>query len=305
MKNHYLVSLLLVLSLREGAAGAAAPPPQLSKSSFDVTGKNVIVTGSTSAATLGGSIATSLAEAGASGLFIVGSRPRSEGSGDTLLEEELRKAYPSLQIRYYACQLADPEACEALVAAADEEFGGQIHGLVNAAAVCFPRATLDETTAESFDRNMNVNVRAPLLLMKGVARIMRREAIHGSIVNIGSNAAYGGAPFISTYSASKGALNTLTKVAAVELQPARIRCNCIAMGWTVTDNENREQAAAKGDGWIADAEATQRIGRLLRPADITPTVGHLLSDATTMVTGAIWDLSPEWVYGTLPVGIGD
>ena len=85
---------------------------------------------------------------------------------------------------------------------------------------------------------------------------MRRSKIPGSIVYIGSIASHGGAPFISAYSVSKGALNTLTKVAAVELQPDRIRCNCLTIGWTVTANEDAQRTESDGEDGVCVAATT-------------------------------------------------
>ena len=59
-------------------------------------------------------------------------------------------------VLYLPCDLADAEACEALVASTDRIVQGQLHGLVCSAGVAFPRATLDETTPEAFDRMMNI-----------------------------------------------------------------------------------------------------------------------------------------------------
>ena len=81
---------------------------------------------------------------------------------------------------------------------------------------------------------MAINVRAPLLLTQALAKHMMECKIRGgSIVNISSVAAHGGAPFILAYSASKAALNCVTTNDAAELAPHGIRVNAINMGWTV------------------------------------------------------------------------
>jgi len=284
-----------------------SPPPLLARTN-NLSGHNIIVTGASRSGTLGGEVARYLAASGASALVLVGSSPRCDTPASAHLEhleDELRREYPGCRVFYLPCQLGDAGACCKLVEEACSLFSeGKLHGLVNCAGVCFPRATLDETTPETFQRMMSINVLAPLLLTRDAARAMRKERIQGSIVNIGSIAAHGGAPFISAYSVSKGALNTLTKVSAVELQPNRIRVNCVNIGWTVTENEDKERRRSDGEDWVEKAEATQRSGRLLRPGDIAPTVGHLLSRASAMVTGTCLDISPEVVFGCLPVGAG-
>lgn len=132
------------------------------------------------------------------------------------------------------------------------------------------------------------------------AALMKQRGIRGSIVNISSIASHVGAPHIAIYAVSKGALNSLTRVAAVELREHGIRVNAINMGWTFTEYEDALQKKEKGENWLAESEARHKMGRLLRPIDIAATVGHLLSDAALMMTGSIIDLHPEMVAGELP-----
>src|SRR5690606_21999079 len=69
----------------------------------------------------------------------------------------------------------------------------------------------------------------------------------------------------------KGALNSLTKVAAIELREHRIRVNAINMGWTFTECEDKLQKHEKGENWLVESEAKHAMGRLLRPIDIAAT----------------------------------
>lgn len=89
---------------------------------------------------------------------------------------------------------------------------------MNCAAISERGGILD-TTPELFDRIMAINVRAPFFLMQAAIRTMIDRGIAGSILNILSMSSHGGQPFLSPYSASKGALATLTKnVAAAVLE---------------------------------------------------------------------------------------
>ena len=108
-----------------------------------------------------------------------------------------------------------------------------------------------------------VNVRAPFFLMQEAAKIMRREKIEGTMVNILSMSAHGGQPFISAYCGSKGALATLTKNAAFSLMPWRIRVNGLNIGWMNTPGEDRIMRTYHGaeDGWLEKAVE----GSALRP----------------------------------------
>src|SRR5689334_2772204 len=80
-------------------------------------------------------------------------------------------------------------------------------------------------------RMFATNVRAPFFLMQETIRVMLRERIEGTIVNIGSMSAMAGQPFISAYCASKGALATLTQNTAYALLRNRIRVNGLNLGW--------------------------------------------------------------------------
>ncbi len=98
---------------------------------------------------------------------------------------------------------------------------------------------------------MNVNVRAPFLLMQGAIEIMRRERRGGSIVSVGSVASYGSVPTLLPYAVSKSALATLTKNVAFSVAWDRIRVNVVQPGWMDTPAED------------LDSETIRRRGRRL------------------------------------------
>ena len=181
-----------------------------------------------------------------------------------------------------------------------------ITGLVNAAATT-SRGNLLTTTADDFDWQMALNVRAPFLVSQGFAKYLINmndsndgsAAVGGSIVNICSVAAKGGAPFIMAYSAAKAALVCMTKNNATEMARYGIRVNGVNMGWCLTDNENALQTKTNGPNWAQEADAGVPIGRILRPRDVAATVGFLLSSASNMMTGSIIDLHPEYADGML------
>ena len=147
------------------------------------------------------------------------------------------------------------------MAAVDERFG-VVHGLVNAAAET-DRGGIWDTTAELVDRLMAVNVRAPLLLAQAAARIMKREGVAGSIVNIGSISGYGGDVFLLPYAVSKGALHTLTRNAAFSLMRDRIRVNLVNPGWMITPARTPSSAAttaAATTGWRGPPSSSRSAG---------------------------------------------
>ncbi|MBD3307316.1 SDR family oxidoreductase, partial [candidate division KSB3 bacterium] len=188
--------------------------------------------------------------------------------------------------------LSCEQDCRHVVRRCDQVFG-RVDGLVNAAGVT-KRGTLDDTTVALWDEIFAVNVRAPFLLIQDTARIMKREGRGGSIVNIISDTSYGGKPYITPYSASKGALATLTKNVAHALRWEKIRVNGINMGWTYTPQEHQNQKfMGEADDWLEKADAAQPFGRLLRPYDIAYLVGYLISDQAEMMTGALIDCDQE------------
>jgi NAD(P)-dependent dehydrogenase (short-subunit alcohol dehydrogenase family) len=234
-------------------------------------GKVIVVTGSTQG--LGAAIARRCARLGAA-VVVTG---RDAERGQSVAEE--------VGGLFVAADLTDPRAGEIVVGACD----GRLDGLVNAAGLS-SRGTLDDTSVELWDRLFAINVRAPFLLMQQAARVMRREGRGGSIVNIITMASHGGEPVLTAYSASKGALAVLSKNAAYQLQPDRIRVNGLNIGWTSTEGEHDVQTGAgRPQDWLAEADASRPFGRLLRPGDVAPMVTYLLSDAAEMVTGSVMD----------------
>lgn len=284
--------------------------PPLSKSSLDVSGRIFLITGGTQG--LGLECARHLKSHGASGLVLVS---RSKDLGTKACQELNDDAADAFTCVHVCADLGDAkEAASVMSRAAEAMEGaggdGYISGVVNAAATT-ARGNLLSETADGFDRQFSVNTRAPFLITQGFAREMEnvrgdgsnigRTIRQGSVVNICSVAARGGAPFVMAYSASKAALVNMVKNNAAELAPRGIRVNGINMGQCLTDNEDKVQRAQAGseaaDGWIEKADANVPLGRILRPADVAPTVVFLLSDASTMMTGSIIDLHPDFADG--------
>lgn len=253
-----------------------------------LTGKICIVTGGTQG--LGKGIALHLAEKGAAGIIICG---RNAQNGEASARE-IREI--GCTCEYVQADLIREADCRNVVRTCNDKFG-RVQGLVNAAGIT-DRGSLEDTTVDLWERMFNINVRAPFILTQEAVKIMRRENIGGSIVNIISDTSHGGPPYLMAYSASKGALATLTKNNAHALRFDKIRVNGINMGWTLTPQEDLVQKAmGKGDKWLAEAEAQQPFGRLLRPYDIASLVGYLLSDQAEMMTGSVIDFNQN-VIGT-------
>ena len=279
------------------------PPLSTLRVDDSLKGKAVIITGGTSG--LGRCIAIACARAGARGILVTGrNATRGAETLDTVAREVVAahgpSGVPSCDIcarAFVAVDLANEAAASIIMDAAVREFG-TVDLLVNSAAACFPRGDLETTTPELWDTMMHTNVKAPFMLTKLFARHLKARRARGAVVNIGSCAAHGGAPFILAYSCSKAALACFTKNTAAELRPHGIRVNQVNMGWCYTEAEDRGQRQTN-ENWLAEADAASPSGRILRPEDTAASVLHLLSEASAMVTGAILDISPDMLPGIM------
>jgi NAD(P)-dependent dehydrogenase (short-subunit alcohol dehydrogenase family) len=195
--------------------------------------------------------------------------------------------------------LAAVETCREIVRLTVERFGG-IDVLVNNAAST-ARGYLEDAAVELWDAIMDVNLRAPFLLLQESVKSMKTRG-GGSIVNIGSVNAYIGEPKLGPYSVSKGGLMTLTRNAAATLARHGIRVNQINVGWTLTEGERRvKRLEGHGDEWLDAAVATRPFGRLLSPHDVAIAAAYFASDDSALVTGTVMDMEqfpvgapPNW-----------
>jgi len=264
--------------------------PALSRPSFDLTGKHYIVTGGTQG--LGLEIAQQLRDCGAARLVLM-SRTRSKGEAAAA-----KLSNDNCVATFVETDISDVASLQSSVELAATALNGQVDGLINAGGTT-DRGNLMNTTVEMFDKQFETNTKGPFFLTQAVAKIMIETKTRGSIVNISSIAAKGGAPFISAYSASKAALNVLTQLNATELAPYGIRVNSVNMGWTVTENETAKMVAKGGENWLEAADASVPMKRLMRPVDVACTALFLLSPAAEMMTGNAVDLHPDTALGLL------
>src|SRR5277367_1044932 len=255
----------------------------------NLNGKIAIVTGGTQG--LGEAIARLFAERGAAGIAICG---RNAKGGERVASEISATGCPTLFVQADLANVAD---CRRVVAKAEERFG-RVDALVNAAGLS-DRGDIFDTTEQRFNEIFDVNVRAPFFLIQETVRIMRREKIGGSIVNIQSMSAHGGQPFITAYCASKGALAILTRNVAHSLLKFRIRVNGLNIGWMSTPGEDRIMKTYHGakDGWLDEAVKSRPFGRLIDPKEVARACAYLASSESGLMTGANIDFD-QTVVGT-------
>jgi 7-alpha-hydroxysteroid dehydrogenase len=242
---------------------------------FSVVGKVAIVTGA--GLGIGRGIAIGLAEAGAD----VALAARTESD---LEEVAARVRSIGRRALVVPTDVTDAAACEHLVTLTVEEFG-RVDILVNNAGGAMPRAAMD--TSEGFmARTFAFNVTAPLTLTKLAARRMVDTVGAGAVVNISSRSASMTQTMFVAYGAAKAALDRMTRNIAPELAP-RVRVNAIDVGGVatrsldivLTDDTLRRQFL---DG--------TPMGRPGEPEDIACAVLYLVSDASSWVTGKVFDV---------------
>ena len=152
--------------------------------------------------------------------------------------------------------------------------------LVNNAGV-FKFSPLAEVEASEFHRQFDTNVLGPILASREAARYFGEAG--GSIINVSSVVSEGAFPNSVIYSATKGALDAVTRVLAAELGPRKIRVNTIAPG--MVETEGTHSAGFIGGDFQKNVEATTPLGRIGQPEDVAKVALFLASNEAGWVTG--------------------
>lgn len=232
------------------------------------------------------------------GLAVAG-RLAGEGGRVALWDVSERRLAPAvaglreqgLDVRGEVCDVAVRAEVAQAMARVEAGFGAPVGVLVNNAvwARFQPLAEIDD---EVVDRTFAVGLKALVWTMQAAVPQMQRRG-GGSIVNIGSSGAvHPQAPSI-VYGAMKGAVHALTRAAAVELSPLRIRVNTVLPGMVGT-------AASKAqfdEATLAARQAAMPLGRFGEPQDIAGAVAFLASDDAAYVHGASLMADGGWTVG--------
>ena len=174
--------------------------------------------------------------------------------------------------------LADTGAIGPLVAKVAKELG-PITTLVNNAGI-YDFSPIEGVTPEHFHKQFNVNVLG--LLLTTQAALGHFDPKGGSIINIGSVAAQG-VPAASVYSATKGAVDSVTLSLSKELGPRKIRVNSLNPG--MVETEGVHAAGFIGSDFQKKTEAETPLGRIGQPGDIASVAAFLASDESFWLTG--------------------
>ena len=189
------------------------------------------------------------------------------------------------QAIFQSADVTEESQCASLVTAALKKFG-KLTGVVNNAG-WFPRARLEETKTELWEKVLQVNLRSAFYVTKyAVPRL--REAQGGSIVNIGSVCGIQGLPNLVAYAAAKGGLLSMTRTLAGALAVDRIRVNYLIPGWIATEGELSIQEGEGRDAAAIEEQGKKlALGRLQTVQDAAYAAIYLLSDESSQVTGAV------------------
>jgi NAD(P)-dependent dehydrogenase (short-subunit alcohol dehydrogenase family) len=188
------------------------------------------------------------------------------------------------RVHTHVADVADPDACHALVAACVQSFG-RLDVLGNVAGI-YRSAHTPDMPREDYRRVMSVNLDGPFYLCQ--AAIPHLLESGGNIVNIASNSGIQGVPYSAAYSASKGGIIQLTRSLAVEFLKTSLRVNAIAPAGTNTN-------IAVSAGFPPDMDS-DLSGRMLgprgmaEPGDVAALFAYLASEEARAVTGAVYTI---------------
>jgi len=236
----------------------------------DLSGKVAVVTGASKG--IGAQIAKQLAADGAS---VVVNYASSKRGADDVVAAILKEGGKAIAVQADVAKSADVKR---LFEATKDAFG-RLDILVNNAGV-FAFAALEQVTEEGFRQQFDTNVLGTILATREALAYF--GAAGGSVINLSSISSVNPVPNSVVYSASKSAVDAVTKALANELAGRNIRVNVIAPGMTAT-----EGLAAMGvdDGAAKSIGAGLPMGRIGKPGDIAEIAAFLASDRSAWVTG--------------------
>lgn len=236
-----------------------------------LAGKVAVVTGASKG--IGAGIAKALAGAGAS---VVVNYASSKDGADRVVAEIAAKGGKAIAVKGDVSKAADVKS---LFDETKKAFG-RLDVLVNNAGVYLFQPLADITETE-FHRQFNTNVLGPILTTREAAKHFGPDG--GSVINVSSIASTSPMPTATVYSATKGALDTVTRVLAQELGPKKIRVNVIKPGGVET--EGLHSLGVMGSDFEKGMIARTALGRIGQPDDIAPVAVFLASDASHWMTG--------------------
>lgn len=242
-----------------------------------LTGKVAIVTGASKG--IGASIAKHLANEGAA---VVVNYASSKEGAEGVVAEIKQKGGNAIAVK---ANLARPDEVTRLFSETKQAFD-RLDVLVNNAGI-YELLPLEQVTPEHFHRTFDLNVLGLILASREAARHFGPAG--GSIVNISSVVATMAPAGASVYSASKAAVNAVTRSLAQELGPRKIRVNAINPG--MVETEGLHAAGISESEFRKQVEAQTPLGRIGQPQDVAPAAVFLASADSAWITGEMFYIS--------------
>ncbi len=242
-----------------------------------LAGKVAVVTGASKG--IGAAIAKQLAAEGAA---VVVNYASSKSGADRVVAEITDKQGKAVAIQ---ADMTDQAQIERLFAEAHTAFG-RLDVLVNNAGI-YEFAPLENITAEHYHKQFSLNVLG--LLLASQAAVKRFGPEGGAIVNISSVVATLAPPNSAVYSATKAAVNAITRSLAQELGPRQIRVNSINPG--MVETEGVHAAGISESDFRKQIESQTPLGRIGQPQDIAPAAVFLASSDSAWITGESFYIS--------------
>jgi 2-deoxy-D-gluconate 3-dehydrogenase len=245
--------------------------------SFRLDGKVALITGSASG--IGAALATALAQAGAKVALHGNRRPATETAESI-----------GTQASAFRADLSSTTGAADLFQQVKGALG-QVDILINNAGMIHRDAAVD-TTFESWEQVLQVNLTSVFQLSQLVARNLISREAPGKIVNIASLLSFQGGIRVPAYAASKGGVAQLTKALANEWAPRNIQVNAIAPGYIATTNTEALQADETRNRQILERIPAGRWGK---PTDLAGAALFLSSSASDYITGTVLTVDGGWM----------
>lgn len=242
---------------------------------FDLTGRNVVITGGNGG--IGYGMAAALLEAGASVAIWGSNTPKTYQA-----RQALAKACGSdARVHSFVCDVGDEEQVDETFAKSVEALG-RVDACFANAGVSGKGTSILEMSLDEFRRVQRVNVEGVFLTFRAAARHMAAHGQGGALAVTASTAAIEGAAKNSHYGASKGAVTSYVRALAVELARYRIRVNSILPGWIVTD---MTEASVGNEKFVSAVMPRIPARRWGEKEDFGGIAVYLASDASKYTTG--------------------
>jgi 3-oxoacyl-[acyl-carrier protein] reductase len=236
-----------------------------------LSGKVAVVTGASKG--IGAGIAKQLAAEGAA---VVVNYAASKAAANNVVADIAKDGGKAIAIQ---ADMSSKSDIERLFAEARRTLG-PLDILVNNAGV-YEFAPLENVTEEHFHKQFNLNVLGLLLATQAAAKLFGPAG--GSVINISSIVSTMPVPNAAVYSATKGAVDAITRSLAAELGPRKIRVNAINPG--MVETEGVHAAGIAGSEMQKSVEAQTPLGRIGQPQDIASVASFLASSDSAWITG--------------------